>query len=178
MTGNVIASATVRAASLRSSEYVTSGWRAVEGAVVALAAERVRRVDGCRTRLASLRWAVTWTLATEPFCYLTTRGRVSGRPRRIELWFALDDRTVCLLSGGRERSHWVKNLRCTPDVTVALGGRVAGRARIVEDPDEDARARTAVHDKYAPSYGGDLSRWRRTALPVAVDLGEDPTPSR
>jgi deazaflavin-dependent oxidoreductase (nitroreductase family) len=113
-------------------------------------------------------------LATEPYCYLTTRGRVTGRPHRIEIWFALDGDTLYLLSGGRARSDWVKNLRTTPEVTVELGDElVAGRARIVTDPDEDERARALVYDKYARSYGGDLSRWRRTALPVAVDLEDD-----
>jgi deazaflavin-dependent oxidoreductase (nitroreductase family) len=109
--------------------------------------------------------------AQEPFCYLTTRGRVSGRPHRIEMWFALDANTVYLLSGARERSDWVKNLRRTPAVTVEVGGRAfPGRARIVADPAEEERARALVHDKYAPTYSGDLSRWRREALPVAVDL--------
>jgi deazaflavin-dependent oxidoreductase (nitroreductase family) len=109
--------------------------------------------------------------ADEQFCYLTTRGRVTGRAHRIEIWFALDGATLYMLSGGRERSEWVKNLRATPRVTVELGPRrFAGRARIVEDEAEDERARALVHDKYAQSYGGDLSSWRRSALPVAVDL--------
>jgi deazaflavin-dependent oxidoreductase (nitroreductase family) len=115
-------------------------------------------------------------LAEESFCYLTTRGRVSGRPHRIEIWFALDGDTLYLLSGGRESSDWVKNLRTTPEVTAELGGEIfAGHARIVAEPDEDQRARTLVHDKYAGTYGGDLSRWRRSALPVAVDLRQENT---
>jgi deazaflavin-dependent oxidoreductase (nitroreductase family) len=110
--------------------------------------------------------------AEEEFCYLTTRGRVTGRPHRIEIWFALAGDTLYLLSGGRGRSDWVKNLRTTPEVTVELGrDAFAGRARIVDNPDEDEGARGLVHDKYARRYGGDLTRWRRTALPVAVDLG-------
>lgn len=80
-------------------------------------------------------------LVDEQFCYLTTRGRVSGRPHRIEIWFALDEQMLYLLSGGRGRSDWVKNLRATPDVTVELRGRrFAGCARIVEDESEDERA--------------------------------------
>jgi deazaflavin-dependent oxidoreductase (nitroreductase family) len=114
--------------------------------------------------------------AEEQFCYLTTRGRVSGRPHRIEIWFALDGATLYLLSGGRDRSDWVKNLRATPEVTVELGnGIFAGHARIVENEAEDERARALVHDKYARSYGGDLSGWRRSALPVAVDLRQETT---
>lgn len=118
-----------------------------------------------------------WTdLADEQFCYLTTRGRVSGRAHRIEIWFALDGATLYMLSGGRERSDWVRNLRATPEVTVELGPRrFAGRARIVTGEVEDERARTVVHDKYAQGYGGDLSRWRRSALPVAVDLRDEET---
>jgi deazaflavin-dependent oxidoreductase (nitroreductase family) len=115
-------------------------------------------------------------LGMESYCYLTTRGRVTGRPHRIEIWFALDGDTLYLLSGGRERSDWVKNLRATPEVTVELGrGVFAGRARIVDDEAEDERARGLVLDKYAGRFGGDLSRWRRTALPVAVDLREEIT---
>jgi deazaflavin-dependent oxidoreductase (nitroreductase family) len=115
-------------------------------------------------------------LAAEQFCYLTTRGRVSGRPRRIELWFALEGSTLYVLSGGGDRSDWVKNLRATPEATVELGtSRFTGRWRLVSDAAEDERARTLVHDKYAPSYGGDLSGWRRSALPVAVDLHDEIT---
>ena len=40
-------------------------------------------------------------LADEQFCYLTTRGRISGRAHRIEIWFALDAATLYMLSGGR-----------------------------------------------------------------------------
>lgn len=115
-------------------------------------------------------------LVDEQFCCLTTRGRVSGRPHRIEIWFALDEQMLYLLSGGRGRSDWVKNLRATPDVTVELRGRrFAGCARIVEDESEDERARALVYDKYAPGYPGDLTRWRRSSLPVAVDLGAETT---
>ena len=108
--------------------------------------------------------------ATE-YCYLTTTGRRSGRPHRIEIWFAIDNGTLYMLSGGGRRSDWVKNLLKTSSVTVEVGGvRFDGRARIVVDPAEDERARALVHDKYASSYGGDLTAWRRSALPIAVDL--------
>jgi len=121
--------------------------------------------------------------ATEQdYCYLTTTGRVSGEPREIEIWFALTpgstgprraDRgpALYMLSGGADRSNWVQNLQREPAVTVRIGAvTLPGRARIVGDPDEDREARGLLFDKYAPRYGGDLENWRRTALPVAVDL--------
>jgi hypothetical protein len=102
---------------------------------------------------------------------------VSGRPHTIEIWFALQGHTLYLLSGGGDRSDWVRNLRRDPAVTVRLGRRDAaelpGRARVVEaGTDEDGLARRLVAGKYQPTYGGDLSGWRRSALPVAVDLAD------
>jgi deazaflavin-dependent oxidoreductase (nitroreductase family) len=110
-------------------------------------------------------------LDQEQFCYLTTTGRVSGRPHTIEIWFARRGATLYLLSGGGDRSDWVRNLRADPAVAVRVGGRgFRARARVVEDGGEDELARRLVSGKYQPGYGGDLSGWRRAALPVAVDL--------
>jgi deazaflavin-dependent oxidoreductase (nitroreductase family) len=107
----------------------------------------------------------------EQYCYLTTMGRVTGRPHRIEIWFAIDGETLYMLSGGGEGSDWVKNLRRASAVTIEVGsGRFAGRARVVTDAAEDEHARALVHGKYASTYAGDLSGWRRSALPIAVDL--------
>ena len=109
-------------------------------------------------------------LAEEDFCYLTTIGRVTGRPHEIEIWFAIKGQTLYMLSGGRDRSDWVKNLRRTPEVTVHIAGeRFEGQARVVEAPEEDALARQLLVEKYERSFGS-LANWRRTALPVAVDL--------
>jgi deazaflavin-dependent oxidoreductase (nitroreductase family) len=105
------------------------------------------------------------------YCYVTTTGRRSASPHTVEIWFALHGSTVYLLSGGREASDWVKNLRAHPTVGLRLGDRdMICHARIVEDEGEDALARRVVLEKYAPRYGGDLDDWGRTALPVAIDL--------
>jgi deazaflavin-dependent oxidoreductase (nitroreductase family) len=110
------------------------------------------------------------TLASEDFCYLTTTGRVTGKPHEIEIWFAIDGETLYMLSGGRERSDWVKNLQRTSGVTVHISGqRFEGHARVVEDSGEDELARQLLVEKYE-RRSGSLSNWRRSALPVAVDL--------
>jgi deazaflavin-dependent oxidoreductase (nitroreductase family) len=113
------------------------------------------------------------SLAAEAFCYLTTAGRVTGRPHTIEIWFALNGRTLYVLSGNgpRHRADWVRNLTKTPAVTVRIGDReCAGIGRIVEGFEEDGHARRLLLEKYEPTYSGDLGDWGRTALPVAVDL--------
>jgi deazaflavin-dependent oxidoreductase (nitroreductase family) len=109
-------------------------------------------------------------LADEDFCYLTTPGRVTGRPHTIEIWFALDGEILYMLSGGRDGSDWVKNLQRTPEVTVRIANeRFEGHARVVEDAKEDELVRRLLIEKYERNPGS-LSNWRRTALPVAVDL--------
>lgn len=109
-------------------------------------------------------------VAGEAFCYLTTRGRRSGRPHEIEIWFAAAGDTFYLLSGGGEAADWVRNLRAEPAVTVRVGATAwSGRARVVTADGEAAQARRLVFDKYEPGYDGSLTRWRDTALPVAID---------
>ena len=39
-------------------------------------------------------------LAGERYCYLTTIGRRSGRPREIEIWFHLEGSTIYMLAEG------------------------------------------------------------------------------
>lgn len=110
------------------------------------------------------------------YCYLTTTGRRTGRPHRIEIWFNARGSTLYLLSGGRDRSDWVRNLLANPEVTVHISGQTFhGTARPVSAPDEDELARSLLVAKYE-RRPGNLARWRRTALPIAVDLHPSPSP--
>ena len=110
-------------------------------------------------------------LAGERYCYLTTTGRVSGRPREIEIWFHLEGRTLLMLAEGRGRAGWVRNLIADSAVSVRIGDQAfGGRARVIEDAEEEQIARRALPAKYEQSYSGDLTEWGETALPVAVDL--------
>lgn len=110
------------------------------------------------------------TLADEDFCYLTTTGRVTGKPHEIEIWFSIEGETLYMLSGGGDRSDWVKNLRQSPQVGIRIAGQAfEGHARIIENAAEDELARRLLVEKYESSPGN-LSNWRRRALPVAVDL--------
>jgi deazaflavin-dependent oxidoreductase (nitroreductase family) len=61
--------------------------------------------------------------ASEPFCYITTAGRVTGRPHEIEIWFGMNGSTIYMLSGGGQRSDWVRNIVTMPKVAVRIGDR-------------------------------------------------------
>jgi deazaflavin-dependent oxidoreductase (nitroreductase family) len=112
------------------------------------------------------------SLSSEDYCYLTTKGRVSGRSHEIEIWFGVHGKALYLLSGGGEGSDWVKNLLKEPSVTVRITEHTfAGTARTVGNEEEDMMARYMLAEKYQEwNEGKTLSDWARTALPVAIDL--------
>jgi deazaflavin-dependent oxidoreductase (nitroreductase family) len=95
---------------------------------------------------------------------ITTIGRKTGTPRRIELVFHnLDGRIV--ISGipfpGRTRG-WIYNLEADPRITVHLKGPIAhadleGTARVITDPDERRAMLTGV-----------ARNWGRTDLDAMV----------
>lgn len=108
--------------------------------------------------------------AGDDYCYLTTRGRVTGDAHEVEIWFARAGSTVYMLAGAGRRSDWVRNLEADPAVTIRVRGVTApARARVVTDSNEDRLARTLLFDKYEPRHPG-LASWRESALPVAFDL--------
>lgn len=74
------------------------------------------------------------------YAYLTTTGRNSREPRTIEIWFGEVDGQLYLLSGGGDRSDWMKNLKRDPAVKY-----------------------------HGWTEGEELSRWAQTALPIAID---------
>lgn len=111
-------------------------------------------------------------LSKEEYCYLTTRGRKTGNPHEIEIWFGLDGKTIYLLSGGRDKSDWVKNLLNDPRVTTRIGQHTfTAIARLVNEEKEESTARYLLAEKYQGwQYGKPLSEWAQTALVVALNL--------
>jgi deazaflavin-dependent oxidoreductase (nitroreductase family) len=106
------------------------------------------------------------------FCYLTTTGRKSGLKRMIEIWFGLEGDNLYLLSGAGDSAQWVKNLMADDRVAVRLGKQTyPGTARLVEDKEEDAKARRLLATKYQGwEPGKRLSGWALNSLAVAVEL--------
>src|SRR5438132_13659121 len=106
------------------------------------------------------------------FCYLTTRGRRTGRPHTIEIWFVVRGGSAYLMAGGREHADWVRNLGADPEVTLRVGDDeygAAGRVVAAGTP-EDREARRLMLAKYATPGMGDLDSSGRSALVVAIDV--------
>ena len=114
-------------------------------------------------------------LAAASVCYLETTGRSTGKPRVVEIWFAVEGTTIYLLSGGRERAHWVRNLQADPRARLRVQGRTYPvAAAFVEGTSEDPTARRVLAAKYQGwQDGAPLSRWARESLPVALRLDPD-----
>lgn len=112
--------------------------------------------------------------AGDAVCYLQTTGRRSGLPRTIEIWFATDGDRIYLLSGGRDRASWVRNLRAEPRVRIRIGGAtIAGRARVIEGEPREMLARRLLAAKYQGwREGQSLSGWARSSLPVEIEVEE------
>ena len=108
--------------------------------------------------------------ADDAVLHLQTIGRSSGRPRTIEIWFATDGTRIYLLAGGRERAHWVRNLRVEPRVRLRIGGRtIDGTARVIEGEPTEMSARRLLAAKYQGwTDGAPLSAWAAGSLPVEV----------
>ena len=103
----------------------------------------------------------------EEYCYLTTRGRVTGKPHKIEIWFIVHEDAVYLMSGGMDKSDWVKNLLKEPMVTLRISGQTfsALASPLKGTPTEDmVRMKMAL--KYKEWEGQGPSQWARTALVV------------
>lgn len=56
----------------------------------------------------------------ETFLYLTTIGRKSGNPHKIEIWFVEHEEHFYLCSGGMYQADWVQNIQQNEAVSFYL----------------------------------------------------------
>src|SRR5882762_7686607 len=92
-------------------------------------------------------------LADEPYVYVTTTGRVSGLPRRIEIWFVLHRGLIYIFAEHFDRAHWVKNISKNPRVAVSLGRQDFDATVRILDPERDADLWKATQDLARVKYG-------------------------
>jgi deazaflavin-dependent oxidoreductase (nitroreductase family) len=91
---------------------------------------------------------------------ITTTGRRTGRPRRLEIWFHNIDGRI-YISGLPGRRDWYANLVANPEFTFHLKGSVRAdlraRARLIDQPGE----RRAVLERLLAGLGrrDDFEAW-------------------
>jgi deazaflavin-dependent oxidoreductase (nitroreductase family) len=106
--------------------------------------------------------AIRRALAKSEVIDITTTGRTSGEPRRIEIVYHVIDGRIWISGMPRaERRSWIANLEADPHLTFHLKRSVTAdlpaTARIVDDPDERRRVLTGV-----------ARAWNRTDLDAMV----------
>lgn len=112
----------------------------------------------------------------DEFLYLTTTGRTTGLPRKIEIWFVAMGGRLYILAEHYHRTQWVKNIRRNPGVRVRIGRRENSEfnatARAL-DPERDAELWQTVQRFSREKYGwGDGLPVEIT--PVSPPPGEAP----
>lgn len=109
---------------------------------------------------------------SEKFIHLTTRGRKTGRPHEVELWFAAKDRTVYLSHEGQE-TDWMRNIRRNGEVSFEIAGRnFGGKGRYLEDGTNEAWAgKVALYEKYYGKAAKEvIEDWFSLSRLVAIEL--------
>ena len=85
---------------------------------------------------------------------ITTIGRRSGAPRRIEIWFHNIDGRI-IITGQPGPRDWLANLIANPEFTLHLKGAVQAdlpaKARVITDPEE---RRAIMSARYREQEGG------------------------
>ncbi|MDF2759215.1 MAG: nitroreductase family deazaflavin-dependent oxidoreductase [Thermomicrobiales bacterium] len=103
---------------------------------------------------------VRQALASDRTIDITTTGRISGLPRRIETWFyRVDDQIY--LTGSPGRRDWYANLLANPDFTFHLKQSVAADLPARATPITDPAERRAIVKRILSDLGGtqDLEAW-------------------
>ena len=110
-------------------------------------------------------------LARDRTIDITTIGRNSGLPRRIETWFyRVDDQIY--LTGSPGRRDWYANLLANPGFTFHLKQSVAADLPARAAPITDLEQRRAIFERILSDLGGtqDLAAWLAGSPLMVVDF--------
>jgi len=97
---------------------------------------------------------------------ITTTGRTSGRPQRIEIWAWVSDGVV-YLTGTPGRRDWYANLKANPEFIFHLKRGVQADLPASARPIEDPAARRAIFQKLRPEQ---VDAWTAGAPLVEVEF--------
>jgi deazaflavin-dependent oxidoreductase (nitroreductase family) len=88
-------------------------------------------------------------LNRESLVHLTVRGRKTGKPHTVKIWFAAGNGKVYVTSARGMDADWVKNLRKNPDVTLRIGSTTLQGSAVWR---EDAGVRAEVLSLFQRKY--------------------------
>ena len=93
----------------------------------------------------------------ERFIRITTRGRKTGRPHEVELWFAFADGKIFLSHEG-ELTDWMKNIEANQKVSGKIGSvRFESSGRLVKKGDAARElGEKALYEKYYGKAGREV----------------------
>jgi hypothetical protein len=87
-------------------------------------------------------------VADDKYIYLTTRGRKTGNPHMVELWFAIAGKKIYLSHEG-VYTDWMKNILKDNRVEFRIGKiQFKGNARIAESGEIFELGKRALYLKY------------------------------
>ena len=88
----------------------------------------------------------------EQYLYLTTRGRKSGMPREIEIWFTNYNGRFYVIAEYAS-SQWVENLRANREATLRVKNMSFPVTARVLSPEADSDLNRIVQDLSRKKYG-------------------------
>ena len=116
-------------------------------------------------------------LARDRTIDITTIGRETGQPRRIEMWFHNLDGTV-YITGSPGKRDWYANLVAHPDFTFHLKGNVTADLPARATPITDPAERRLLIERILRNIGTlrDLEAWLTGSPLVRVAFSDTPSP--
>jgi len=110
-------------------------------------------------------------VAGEKFVYLTTRGRKSGSPHTVELWFAVAGKKAYLSHEGAY-TDWMKNILEDSRVEFKIGKiQFKGTARIAKDDEAFELGKHALYLKYYGNADEDtINDWFSESTIIEISM--------
>jgi deazaflavin-dependent oxidoreductase (nitroreductase family) len=100
------------------------------------------------------------TLLKEKLAHLTTVGRKTGKPHRVELWFALGAGRIFLSHEG-DYTDWMRNITKNRRVRIQIGTlNVEADATILNEGAPKELGKTSLYEKYyGPAPKATVDDW-------------------
>ena len=112
-------------------------------------------------------------VADEKYIYLTTKGRRTGKPHTVELWFAVVGDRVYLSHEGK-CTDWMRNIQKDDRVEFKIGNNwFRGRSQIVKGGEAFEVGKHALYLKYYGKANKDVvDDWFSESTVIEISIVE------